>query len=198
VKTIEVKMKLKNKQKIKEARLEIVSKLYCQAWTYERIREEVMSRLNIPSYSLQTVKRDIETLLSLWREREIKDTDSRVQLELKRIDETVGELWTQWERSKTDAFSTKKRRKGSPFKGNEVKMSILESVEEQQKKERLGDVSYIAEIRAQLVERRKLLGLYAPEKRELTGKDGENLFQGVVIQKTYGDDKTVEKTDDSI
>ena len=31
----------------------------------------------------------------------------------------------------------------------------------------LGDVSYIAEIRQQLIERRKLLGLYSADKREI-------------------------------
>ena len=39
----------------------------------------------------------------------------------------------------------------------------------------VGNVAYIAEIRQQLVERRKLLGLYKPEKQELTGKDGQPL-----------------------
>lgn len=38
--------------------------------------------------------------------------------------------------------------------------------------ERTANVQYIAEIRAQLAERRKLLGLYAPEKRELSGPGG--------------------------
>lgn len=33
----------------------------------------------------------------------------------------------------------------------------------------LGDPSYIAEIRKQLEERRKLLGLYAPEKKNISG-----------------------------
>lgn len=32
-----------------------------------------------------------------------------------------------------------------------------------------GNPAYMAEIRQQLVERRKLLGLYAPEKKELSG-----------------------------
>ena len=33
----------------------------------------------------------------------------------------------------------------------------------------LGDPSYIAEIGKQLEERRKLLGLYAPEKKDING-----------------------------
>ena len=33
----------------------------------------------------------------------------------------------------------------------------------------LGDPSYIGEIRKQLEERRKLLGLYAPEKKDING-----------------------------
>ena len=39
----------------------------------------------------------------------------------------------------------------------------------------LGNPAYIAEIRQQLAERRKLLGLYAATKTEVTGKDGTPL-----------------------
>jgi phage terminase small subunit len=67
------------------------------------------------------------------------------------------------------------------------------------------ETKYGTEVRVKLFDKQRalesienMLGFDAPEKRELTGKDGENLFQGVVIQKTYGDDKTVEKTDDGI
>lgn len=38
-----------------------------------------------------------------------------------------------------------------------------------------GDVRLIAEIRRQQEERRKLLGLYAPERHELTGREGEGI-----------------------
>ena len=40
----------------------------------------------------------------------------------------------------------------------------------------LGNPAYMSEIRQQLMERRKLLGLYAATKSEVTGKDGTPLI----------------------
>ena len=103
----------KKKNQVKLARLEIVSNLYKRGYSYRKIREEVMKRLNLSTYSLQTVKNDAQT----------GQTSIRT---------------TQTERTETDIQG-------------------------------LGAPSYIAEIRKQLEERRKLLGLYAPEKKELSG-----------------------------
>jgi hypothetical protein len=100
-----------------------------------------------------------------------------IQLELERIDEIIMELWAQWEKSKEDYKKTSKKRKGKPFeaKSREAEIYTIEREVQEIEMRCLGDVSYISEIRAQLVERRKLLGLYAPEKREITGKDGKDL-----------------------
>lgn len=43
---------------------------------------------------------------------------------------------------------------------------------ERSRAEGRGEVAYIAEVRHQLAERRKLLGLYAPERREISGPAG--------------------------
>jgi hypothetical protein len=189
--------------KLMESRLEIVSGLYKRAHTYREIQREVMNRLGLKSYSLKTVKDDIERLLARWREQELASIGEYVKLELARIDEAVRELWTQWEKSKEDYKKNSKKSKGKHLEPKAAseddntdtpEIRTIEREVQQTEMRCLGDVSYIAEIRAQLVERRKLLGLYAPEKREVTGKDGESLFQGITIQKTY-DDKTVEKTD---
>jgi hypothetical protein len=117
-----------------------------------------------------------------------------IQLELERIDEIIMELWAQWEKSKEDYKKTSKKRKGKPkdkdakddkeaengemqdkSENKEAKIYTIEREVQETEMRCLGDVSYISEIRAQLVERRKLLGLYAPEKREITGKDGKDL-----------------------
>lgn len=50
---------------------------------------------------------------------------------------------------------------------------------------RLGDPSYIAEIRQQLAERRKLLGLYAPEKKDISG---DMSFAAFLIESGIVDD----------
>ena len=160
----------KKKNQVKLARLEIVSNLYKRGYSYRKIREEVMKRLDLKTYSLQTVKRDIQTLLDEWRESRLEDTDELVTLELARIDDTCRELWEQWEKSKTDYNKTQRKQKGSPSRDSETGQTSIKTYQTERTETEvicLGDASYIAEIRKQLEERRKLLGLYAPEKKDI-------------------------------
>lgn len=162
----------KRQNQMKLARLEIVSTLYKRGYSYRKIKEEVMKRLDLKTYSLQTVKRDIQTLLDEWRESRLEDTDELVTLELARIDDTCRELWEQWEKSKTDYNKTQRKQKGSPSRDAETGQTSIRTYQTERTETEvisLGDPSYIAEIRKQLEERRKLLGLYAPEKKELSG-----------------------------
>lgn len=162
--------KRRNQEKI--ARMEIVAKLYKRGYSCRQIREEVMTRLNLGSYSLCTVNKDIKTLLEEWRENRIEDMDDALQLELERIDETCRELWAQWEKSKEDYNKTTNTRKGAPQRNKDTGESTVRtfSVEERTSNvQGLGNPQYIAEIRQQLMERRKLLGLYAPEKKDISG-----------------------------
>jgi len=175
--------------KIKQARLEITASMYKRGNSVRKIREEIMKRLDLEHLSTQTVQKDIQFLLKEWRENRIEDMDLALQLELERIDDTVNELWQQWEKSKQDYTKIANKRKGQPQKvqphpgslirpGGHAPEEIRTFMTEENKTHviRLGDVSYIAEIRQQLAERRKLLGLYAPGKTELTGKDGKDLM----------------------
>lgn len=162
----------KKKNQVKLARLEIVSNLYKRGYSYRKIKEEVMKRLDLKTYSLQTVKRDIQTLLDEWRESRIEDTDELVTLELARIDDTCRELWEQWEKSKENFTRQTRKQKGSPTRDAETGQTSIRTYQTERTEtdvQGLGDPSYIAEIRKQLEERRKLLGLYAPEKKELSG-----------------------------
>ena len=170
----------KKRRQEREARLEIVASLYKRGHSVRKIRSEVMRRLNLDSYSLSTVQNDIKLLLKEWRESRLDDMDDALQLELTRIDDTVRELWEQWEKSKEDYVKTHHRRKGAPVRnedregnGNnnnsEGNIRTYSVEEETTNVVGLGNPSYISEIRAQLMERRKLLGLYAPEKREVSG-----------------------------
>ena len=131
-----------------------------------------MKRLDLQTYSLQTVKRDIQTLLDEWRESRIEDTDELVTLELARIDDTCRELWEQWEKSKENFTRQTRKQKGSPTRDAQTGQTSIRTTQTERTEtdiQGLGDPSYIAEIRKQLEERRKLLGLYAPEKKELSG-----------------------------
>ena len=166
----------KKQNQCKLARLEIVSQLYKRGYSTRAIRAEVMRRLDLATYSTQTVHRDVQTLLKEWRESRLEDMDDALQLELTRIDDTVRELWEQWEKSKEDYTKTQRKRKGAPARNANQDNNSGEggirtfSVEEKtQEVIRLGNPAYISEIRQQLMERRKLLGLYAPEKRDIQG-----------------------------
>lgn len=177
------KTQQKRRNQAKEGRLVIVADLYRRGYSVRQIRQEVMKRLDLDTYAVSTCQSDIQTLLQEWRESRLSDTDDLLELELARIDDTVRELWEQWEKSKEDYVATSQTRKGAPVRqeenaqgqeqqqprqeGNNIRTYSVERTEKNVIG--LGNTAYIAEIRQQLQERRKLLGLYAPEKREMSG-----------------------------
>lgn len=174
------KMQDHRRKQAKLARLEIVSRLLLRQHSVRQIRDEVMKRLDLETYSTSTVQKDIETCLQEFKEERLKNTEDAVNLEIRQIDETCRVLWEEWERSKTDAVKTKKRQRGAPKFGNgEGGTNILEIQNSKETQERLGNVAYIAEIRAQQQEKRKLLGLYKPEKQEISG---EMSFASLLMQ----------------
>lgn len=169
---------------LKEGRKEIIAPLYKRGWSIAKIAEEVRTRLNT-TCSTRTVWNDINELLDEWRAARINDVDQRLQLELERIDDAVCELWEQWDKSKEDWVREYNKRVGVPVpQTNENGQPVGEATEiatvkRENKTENvigLGNPAYIAEIRQQLSERRKLLGLYAATKTEVTGKDGTPLI----------------------
>lgn len=162
----------KKRNQLKLARLEIVAQLYKRGYSIRKIQSEVVKRLELKTYSLATVHKDIQTLLDEWRENRIEDMDAALQIELERIDDTVRELWEQWEKSKTDYTKTARKQKGSPTRDNQTGQTSIRTYQTERTETevvQLGDPSYISEIRMQLAERRKLLGLYAPEKKDIQG-----------------------------
>jgi len=173
----------KRRRQLKLARLDIVAELYKRGNSVRKIQSEVMKRLSLETYSTATVHKDIQTLLKEWRESRLEDMDLALQLELERIDETCRELWDQWEKSKQDYTKTASKRKGSPSRDKAGQSTIKTYQKEETETEivQCGNPSYIAEIRQQLTERRKLLGLYAPDKKELTGKDGKDLITDPIL-----------------
>lgn len=165
------------KNQLRLARLEIVSQMYLRGNSVRKIRAEVMRRLDLKTYSTQTVHADIKLCLQEWHESRLENIDDAIQLELTRIDETVCELWEQWEKSKQDYVKVTRSRKGAPERrngnndsdnqqGGGDRIRTISTEENSTEVQGLGNPAYIAEIRNQLAERRKLLGLYSAEKRE--------------------------------
>lgn len=158
----------RRKQQIRQARLEIVSELYKRGYSLRKITEEVKRRLNIPKLAVSTTYNDVQTLLKEWRESRIENIDQALQLELERIDDTTAELWEQWDKSKAEAQKTTTTRSGRVKGKTGIETDAVS--ESRTNVGGLGNPAYIAEIRQQLIERRKLLGLYAPEARQVKGE----------------------------
>lgn len=173
----------KSAKQAKEARLVIVGELYKKGYSFREIREEVMKRGVKETYSLQTVHKDVESLLKEWRDTRIDDVDMAIQLELAAIDDQLKELWNAWERSKTDQKLKSKKQSGVANRiGKAVTAggSITDgdskiqttSIEQTEKDEiNFGDPRYQDLINKLRMERRKLLGLYSvgPIDINLTG-----------------------------
>lgn len=163
---------MKDYRQAQIVRLDIIAQLYKRGYSYREIREEVMARLDLQAYSLQTVHKDVNRLLSEWRETRIENTDHAVQLELERIDELIKEAWEAWDKSKVDYERSRQKMQGVPGGDGESGEGGIVTVKMEQTKENVnscGDPRYLEVIHKNLVERRKLLGLYSPEKKEITG-----------------------------
>lgn len=155
----------------------IVADLYKKGYSIRKIAAAVQEDFGLDKPpSTRTILKDVNSLLAEWKETRIGDTDLAVQLELERIDQAVSELWEAWEKSKQD-----QKLKSHKQKGKQIGKGITPTEVEKTEKEEInyGDVRYITEIRHQLSERRKLLGLYQPDKIENTGSI-VHVFQEVV------------------
>ena len=169
------KTRLRNYHAAKLLRMDILSGLYKRGYSYREMRAEVMSRLALKSYSLETLKKDIDSLLEEWRATRIEDLDLALQLELERIDTLVKEAWAAWEKSKEDYKRKKMKQQGVPGQpegeggGNEGEIVTVKMEQAQEEIIMYGDPRYLDVINRLLMERRKLLGLYSPEKMDLSG-----------------------------
>ena len=144
-------------------RRKIVAEVKLKGGTYRDIQAAVKTRMHLDVYSLATVKKDWEACLHEFQQERIENTEQLVTLELQRIDKIIVEAWEAWEKSKK-AKSTEK--KGTPRTAGEIATLYIKEVQSAQE---CGDPRYLDVIDKQLKERRKLLGLYAPEKHDVTG-----------------------------
>lgn len=169
----EKKPKMKDYRQAQIVRMDILAQLYKRGWSYREMQAEVMARLDLKTYSLRTVSKDINKLLEEWRETRIENFDYTVQLELQRIDDLIKEAWTAWDKSKEDYTQRMNKQKGVPQideetgEAGEIATMYLE--QSQREINQCGDPRYLDIIHRLLIERRKILGLYSPEKHNVTG-----------------------------
>lgn len=171
----ERKKKMKDYRQAQIVRLDIIAQLYKRGYSYRQIREEVMARLDLQAYSLRTVHKDVQTLLAEWRETRIENLNHAVQLELERIDDLTREAWEAWEKSKLGGDKVRTKQTGVPQQtgddgdGSEGGIATIKLERTSEEVNANGDPRFLEVIHKNAIERRKLLGLYSPEKREIAG-----------------------------
>jgi hypothetical protein len=189
----------KSRKSAKQARLTIVAELLKKGYHARTIQDVVNKEYGL-SASLNTIKNDIQTLFKEWKEQRIEDIDTLRDLELQRIDLNIRELYEQWYKSKEDYEVVRDKIKRN--NGDVVDITVDENgyetiadnsvrTKEKEKVRALGDPAYMREINGQLIERRKMLGLYKEEKKQIDGNiTVENLLvnSGLLTDDTNDED----------
>ena len=168
--------KMKDYRQAQVIRMDIIAQLYKRGYSYRQMQEEVKARLDLKTYSLRTVHKDVNALLEEWRSTRVDNIDLGVQLELERINDIIREAWEAWEKSKQDGDKTRTKQTGIPTQpsddkegGSDDKIVTIKLERTTEEQANCGDPRYLEIIHKCLMERRKLLGYYSPEKREVSG-----------------------------
>ena len=137
-----------------------IAALYCQGV----LQIEIASRLGL---SQQQVSYDLLAVRRQWLESSLRDFNSAKAEQLAKLDRIEGAAWEAFERSRQTKEITVQARDLTP-NGDTDRVSV-------KKENQVGDPRFL-EICHKCVERRcRILGLDAPEKRELTGPNGQPL-----------------------
>lgn len=115
--------------------------------------------------SYQQIGYDLRSLAKMWREEaraEVDEAKAKALAELKILQATY---WEAWERSLTERTKTKQEKNAIGVGKASVEKETL-----------LGNPAYLAGVQSCIEQRCKIIGLYAPTKSEVTGKDGAPLL----------------------
>ncbi len=134
-----------------------IARLYLHGKTQEEIGAEV-------NLDQGQVCRDLAVIRGRWQKSAVMDMNEAKNRELGRIDELERTYWQAWQDSKQpkETTNTEKSTRGEAAT---AKASI-------RKEERDGNPAYLAGVMSCIERRCRLLGIDAPTKTELTGKDG--------------------------
>ena len=143
-----------------QQRMQIVAPLWRKSWTLKEIREEVMNRLGLETYSIKCVHTDVQRLIKEWQEERLENTEDKITAELARIDLVIKEAWAAWEkskedydkRSKTAMFLTKKDKQGV-----KITMDVIKQSQKEAQERCYGNPKYLDVILKAMEQRCKLL-----------------------------------------
>jgi hypothetical protein len=139
---------------------------------------------------IQTMK---QLIRRLWRAQMAHDMNEQITEEVNAINVQIKECWEAWERSKKGQTSktTRTAESRGDIPGSENTYDLTETLLKEDTN--TGEVKYMSLINELGKEKRKLLGLYAPEKKEVKG-NGNTSIQIAVV----GGDKETAQALDSV
>lgn len=114
-------------------------------------------------WSIRQVNVVKELLRKMWRCEIAHTMNDQIAREVSSIDVQLKEAWEAWEFSKKGIKNTKKRNTNQNSPSDEMTFSLEEIITEENTC--AGDVKFLQHINDLGKEKRKLLGLYAPEKK---------------------------------
>lgn len=113
--------------------------------------------------SQSQISRDLSTIQRRWRESSIVDINEAKQRELERIDVLEREYWQAWEASRGEHQRSTATKTADTARAQITKFDSP------------GDPRFLAGVQWCIDQRCKILGVFAPLKQEIAGKDGEPL-----------------------
>ena len=155
-------VKLIAERNLIEQRLQIVAPLWRRNWTLQEIRQEVMKRLELPTYSLSTCHTDVKRLIKEWQSCRMKDTEAKITGELARLDLVIREAWEAWEKSKEDYHKKTQSQEGLPNKDSQgvlVGINTVKAMMYDSEERGFGEPRYLAIVLKAMEQRCKLMGL---------------------------------------
>jgi hypothetical protein len=136
------------------ARRERVASLYLQGWSQSRIAAEF-------SVQQQMISKDLHAIRALWRKSLIRNFDDAKSQELAKIDAVEVEYWAAWMRSQAPEETT-----------NTEQDNMGKSKAAIRRIGQVGDPRFLEGVERCIKKRCELLGLNAPERKEISGIGG--------------------------
>ena len=124
-------------------------------------RQEIADELGI---DIMTVGNDISRLKKQWKETAKRATGKLIREQLGRIDTLEQEYWEAWEASRRPTTKKSRKSKGVKVVGSDKFVGSEEITEQLDTTTTAGDPRFLQGVANCIEQRRKLLGLDAPEK----------------------------------
>lgn len=147
-----------------------IARLYLKG----EIQVDIAAQLGI---SQATVSRDIKFIQNEWQTERVYDINEAKQRELAKIDNLELEYWQAWRRSCENKQIVNRKGLLGAEDPKTKKRTMIGNIEVTERNEgQAGDARFLDGVMDCIKQRCAILGVEAPKRTELTGKDGAELM----------------------